>query len=96
LAQMQSLDSAFHFTQTGNSEVADLWYIMAVAADYKPAYGNMEAFLSQVGRRKFLTPLYSEMMKSDKGKAMAKQFFGKYKQNYHPIAQETIEKLLQK
>lgn len=94
VAQMEQLDKAYHFTQTGNSEVADLWFIMSVAADYTPAFGNMETFLSTVGRRKFLTPLYTEMMKTPKGQEMAKRIYSKYKQNYHPIAQETLNKLI--
>lgn len=94
IAQMMKLDSAFHFTQTGNSEIADLWFIMSVAADYTPAYPAMEQFLSQVGRRKFLTPLYSEMMKTPKGREMAVRIYGKYKQNYHPLAQESLGKLI--
>src|SRR5690606_12800225 len=94
MQQMTALDNAFHFTQTGNSEVADLWFIMAVAAEYTPAYPAMEQFLSQVGRRKFLTPLYTEMMKTPKGREMAMRIYGKYKQNYHPLAQESLGKLI--
>lgn len=96
LAQMQQLDGAFRFTETGNSEVANQWFIMSVAAGYKPAYAKMEGFLSQVGRRKFLTPLYSEMMKSPETAAMAKSIYGKYRGNYHPLAQETLDKVINK
>jgi hypothetical protein len=94
VAQMQELDKTFRFTATGNSEVADQWFIMAVAAEYTPAYASMEKFLSEVGRRKFLTPLYGEMMKTPKGQEMAKRIFGKYKHNYHPLAQESLGKLV--
>ncbi|WP_343699885.1 M1 family metallopeptidase [Chitinophaga sp.] len=94
MAQMEQLDKTFHFTATGNSEVADQWFIMAVAADYTPAYANMEKFLSEVGRRKFLTPLYAEMMKTPKGQDMARRIFNQYKRNYHPLAQESLGKLV--
>lgn len=96
LAQMQQLDKAFHFTATGNSEVANQWFIMAVAAGYKPAFANMDKFLSTVGRRKFLTPLYTEMMKSPEHAAMAHSIYGKYRGNYHPLAQETLDKIINK
>ena len=91
--QMKALDDAFHFTQSGNSEIADLWFIMAVAADYSPAYPAMEQFLSQVGRRKFLTPLYEEMVKTGK-QQMASTIYNKYRMNYHPLAQMTLDKLV--
>ncbi|RYE22959.1 MAG: M1 family peptidase [Sphingobacteriales bacterium] len=51
---MTALDAQFHFSESGNSEIADQWYVMAIAADYKAAYPAMEAFLSSVGRRKFI------------------------------------------
>jgi leukotriene-A4 hydrolase len=92
--QMKKLDDAFDLTGKGNCEIADLWYIMAVRAGYTPAYGAMERFLENVGRRKFLEPLYGEMMKSPKGKEMAKMLYSKYRKNYHPLAQESIDKIV--
>lgn len=91
--QMQALDKTFHFTNSGNSEIADLWYTMAIPADYKPAFPAMDKFLSRVGRRKFLEPLYEGMMKYGK-QDMAKSIYTKYKQNYHPLAQEDVDAIL--
>lgn len=95
-AQMKALDGAYKFTNTNNSEIADLWFVLAVRAGYKPAYGKMEEFLSKVGRRKFLMPLYREMMKTADGAAMARNLYTKYKLNYHPIAQETLDEIVLK
>ncbi len=92
-AQMQALDAAYNFTNSGNSEIADQWYVMAVAADYKPAYAAIDKFLSRVGRRKFLEPLYEEMMTTGK-QQMAKDIYNKYRMNYHPLAQMTLDKLV--
>ncbi|MBL7718223.1 MAG: M1 family metallopeptidase [Flavipsychrobacter sp.] len=94
-AQMANLDKAYRFTQTGNSEIADLWFIMSVAAGYDAAYPAMEQFLSAVGRRKFLEPLYEEMMTTGKAD-MAKRIYTKYRMNYHPLAQTTLDKLILK
>lgn len=94
LEQMQQLDGAFHFTQTGNSEIADQWFVMAIAVNYKAAYPAMEQFLRYVGRGKFLQPLYGEMMKTPANQQMAKALYAKYHENYHPIAQEALKKIL--
>lgn len=94
-AKMKSLDDAYHFTQSGNSEVANLWYVMAISANYKEAYPAMDKFLSEVGRRKFLEPLYEEMMATGK-QSMAKAIYEKYRANYHPLAQGTLDKLVLK
>jgi leukotriene-A4 hydrolase len=91
--QMVNLDKAYKFTYSGNSEIADLWFIMSVAAGYETAYPELEKFLSAVGRRKFLEPLYEEMMNTGK-QEMAKRIYAKYKVNYHPLAQTTLDKLI--
>lgn len=91
--QMSALDKRFNFTKTNNSEIADQWFIMAVAADYKPAYDEMETFLVNVGRRKFLTPLYEKMMETGK-QDMAKRIYEKARANYHPLAQGTLDEVV--
>ncbi|MBL7711010.1 MAG: M1 family metallopeptidase, partial [Chitinophagaceae bacterium] len=93
LAQMQALDAAFHFTDAHNSEIADLWFIMAVAADYQTAYPAMDRFLSVTGRQKFILPLYDAMITSGKT-AMAKSIYTKYRANYHPLAQGKLDKMI--
>lgn len=94
LEQMKSLDESFHFTQSKNSEIADLWFIMAVRANYANAYGAMDQFLSVTGRQKFILPLYQEMMQTGK-KEMAKTIYKKYRANYHPLAQSKLDKITQ-
>lgn len=93
--KMTGLDQQFHFTNSQNSEIADLWFIMSVAADYKPAFKAMENFLNHVGRRKFLTPLYEEMMQTNH-QEMAKKIYKASRNNYHSIAQTTLDKLILK
>ncbi len=92
-AQMRALDDAFKFTQTGNSEIADLWFETAIFAKYKPAYPAMEKFLSHVGRQKFLTPLYTALKETGQGE-LAKEYFRKFHNAYHPIAQARLRKLV--
>ncbi|MBS1782574.1 MAG: M1 family metallopeptidase [Bacteroidetes bacterium] len=93
VAQMSNLDQAFHFTQSHNSEIADLWFVMAIAANYTPAFKEMEHFLSQVGRRKFIEPIYTELMNTEK-EPLAKSLYLKYRSNYHPLAQMTLDKIV--
>jgi aminopeptidase N len=93
LDKMKLLDDGFHFSNSGNCEIADLWYINSIAADYQPAYPAIDKFLSRVGRRKFIEPLYAEMMKTGK-QDMAKTIYAKYRENYHPLAQMTLDKLV--
>ncbi len=89
--QMTALDNQYNFTASGNSEIADQWYVMAIAANYEKAYPAIDDFLGRVGRRKFLEPLYEEMMATGK-EAMAREIYTKYRANYHPLAQGTFDK----
>lgn len=92
--QMAALDKAFGFTQTGNSEIADKWFEIAIRKQYTPAYSAMEQFLISVGRRKFLMPLYKAMAETPKGMEMAKSIYAKAREGYHYVAVTSIDDLL--
>jgi hypothetical protein len=92
--QMTELDKAFGFTQSGNSEILAAWLLRAVQSDYSPAYPALEKFLVNVGRRKFLTPLYGALIKTTEGKQRAKAIYAKARPNYHFVATNTLDAML--
>jgi len=91
---MPRLDREFHLTQSGNSEILHQWLLMAVKTGYQPAYPKLEDFLCGVGRRKFLKPLYTELMKTSNGTELARRIYARARPGYHPIAQATIDGLV--
>lgn len=95
-AQLGELDRAFHLTQTGNSEILDQWLEMAIEADYAPAYPRLESFLLEVGRQKFIRPLYTALMKTPEGQKRARAIYAKARPGYHPIAQTSMDKIVGK
>lgn len=92
--KMADLDKAFHFTQTGNSEIADLWFLQSIRSQYEPAYPAMKQFLYVTGRQKFLEPLYKAMKSTPEGTTMAMEIYKTARPNYHPLAQKTIDEIL--
>lgn len=92
--EMSALDKEFKFTQSGNSEVQSAWYTLAIRNKYTHANPYIEKFLTEVGRRKFLRPLYGEMVKTPEGKEWAKRIYVKARANYHPVSYTTIDELL--
>ncbi|HUR29260.1 MAG TPA: M1 family metallopeptidase, partial [Planctomycetota bacterium] len=92
--QLARLDSLHALTSNTNAEIAAQWLEIAVRAKYEPAYPRLEQFLVEIGRRKFLKPLYTELAKSQEGLARANAIYAKARPGYHPIAQGTIDKLL--
>jgi hypothetical protein len=88
------LDREFHLTDSGNSEILHQWLLMGVKAGYEPALAKVEAFLCSVGRRKFLKPIYTELMKTPEGRARARAIYAKARPTYHPIAQGSIDEIV--
>ena len=93
LEKMEYLDGLFKFTGTGNSEIADAWYELAIKRNYTVAYPAMESFLCSVGRRKFLTPLYKAMIKTGQ-REIAVRIYTKARPGYHYVAQNTMDELI--
>ena len=92
--QMKVLEQIFKFTSSGNAEIQSAWYVLSIKKGYRPANKNIEAFLTTVGRRKFLMPLYKELVKTPEGKKWAKKIYVNARPNYHSVAYNTIDELL--
>ena len=92
--KMTELDKSFNLTNRGNSEIAFQWLLMSIKNDYKPADARLEEFLTSIGRRKFVKPLYEELAKTPEGKKRAVAIYAKARPGYHPITQATIDTIL--
>lgn len=92
--QMEELDAAFKFTQSGNSEVLHEWLLNAIDKKYEPAYEALEAFLLRQGRRKFLKPLYQKLAETPEGLERAKRIYTKARPTYHSVSYRTIDQIL--
>jgi len=92
--ELKELDESFKFTETGNSEVLAAWLVQSVKHDYEVAYARLESFLVNTGRRKFLTPIYGELIKTDAGTELANEIYKKARPNYHFVATNTIDEML--
>ncbi|MBT2559408.1 M1 family metallopeptidase [Hymenobacter sp. ISL-91] len=94
-AQLGELDAAFGFTNSGNSEILAAWLPRTIAAGYAPAEQALHRFLTRVGRRKFLTPLYKALLAAPaNGPARARRLYAEARPNYHAVATSTLDALL--
>ncbi len=94
--KMSELDKAFNLTKVGNSEIAFQWLMMAIKSKYKAADARLEDFLTTIGRRKFVKPLFEELVKTPEGKTRAIEIYKKARPGYHPITQSSIDEVLNK
>lgn len=92
--QLKSLDQAFNFTANGNREIQAAWFTKVIPLNYDAADQEAERFLTVVGRRKFLTPIYKAYLQSDFGRERALAIYEKARPNYHSVSRETIDGIL--
>lgn len=92
--QMTALDEAFNFTNSGNSEIQAAWFEKVIPNNYQAAKVATENFLVEVGRRKFLVPIYKAILKSEEGKKRALTIYQKARPNYHAVSRSTLDDLL--
>jgi hypothetical protein len=92
--RLKELDSALGLTKRTNAEITFQWLVMSVRNGYEAAYPRLEEFLTSMGRRKFLKPLYEELAKTPAGKERARRIYVKARPTYHPIATATVDAIL--
>ena len=91
---MTDLDERYKFTQGTNSEILCDWFKHCIENEYYTAYDSIEGFLVRVGRRKFLTPLYTRLAKTEKGLRFANLVFAKASSGYHSVSYSSIREIL--
>jgi len=90
--KMGSLDVAFGFTSSGNSEIQCQWLELAIRHGYSPASPRLEEFLGTVGRRKFLKPLYTALVEVDPARAAT--LYRASRARYHSVATTTLDQIV--
>lgn len=93
-AQLRDLDTTFGLGASGNSEVLFGWLRIAVARQYDPALPALEQFLTAQGRRKFLRPLYDDLMQSPWGQPHARRIYASARPGYHTVSTQTIDTIV--
>lgn len=94
-SQLADLDKNFGFTKSPNTEIACSWFKLVIANEYQPAYGRLEDYLTRIGRRKLIAPLYEGLMKTAPGALVAKRVFAKARPGYHPETSKAIEAIVE-
>ncbi len=94
LQRCEALEARYKLTTSANYEVLTSWLVAAVRAGFQPAISRTQAVLGEVGRMKYLRPLYLALASRPETRALARRCFEAYKAGYHPIARQVIEPLL--
>ncbi|MFN7965730.1 MAG: M1 family metallopeptidase [Acidobacteriota bacterium] len=89
---LASLDQSFNFTSSANAEILLQWLPRCITAGYKPIDAVLERFLTHVGRRRLIRPVYQAMI--DKGgpwRERAEIIFKRASAGYHPLVRTSIQ-----
>jgi leukotriene-A4 hydrolase len=92
---LAELDAAYHLTEKANSEVLLPWLRRSIRSGYDAPNERLESFLTSMGRRKYLLPLYEELARTPAGRERAKAIYRKARPLYHPIAAESVDRVLE-
>jgi aminopeptidase N len=96
LKDIEAFDAAWHLTGAANAEIARRWYLVSIRGGYVKARPAMAEYMTRIGRRYLVVPLYEALAKTPDGLAFAREVYAKAKPGYHPMTQASIEKALAK
>ncbi len=91
--QLKELDQSLRLSTTGNVEIARAWFIQVATRRYRPAYGEMSAFLKRYGRTWLIKPVYAALVSNGEDSTLALAIFDKARAVYHPITVAAISSL---
>jgi len=91
--RMANLDAVYAFTKSNNYEILAQWLETAIGRNYRASDERLETFLVDVGRRKFLVPLYEALVAAGRTED-AKRIYAGARSGYHAITRDTLDELL--
>ena len=91
-AQLADLEATLDLRDEGNAEVLFGWLQIAVQHRYQPAVPTLEKFLTTMGRRKFVLPLFQSLWaEGDWGRPIATRIYARARPGYHPVTTGSVD-----
>ncbi len=94
--RLAELDEVFALSESENTEVLFAWLRVAARCRHAPALPVIARFLGKNGRGKYLRPLYTELLASDEGAALARRVYAEARPRYHAVVQTALDALFSK
>ena len=94
-ADLAALDDALSLSGSGNNEELFLWLELAMQNRYEAAVPTTEKFLAEVGRRKFVAPLFEALMDQGSwGQPIARRIYARTRSSYHAVTRGTVDAMV--
>lgn len=90
---LAKIDNDLNITETKDPECKQRWFPIGIKNGYKPVMEKAHEFISSQGRLKYLNPIYRALVETGQ-KDLAIQWFKENEDFYHPLAVNSLSKLL--
>jgi len=91
--KLQRMDKIAHFSKA-NSEVRFEWFLLNLRCGNWGIEHDLKAFLGSNGRRKYVLPLFSSIIRDKNRLTWAGEVYQNAKGNYHSVTRNSVEKIL--
>jgi len=88
---LRQLDHQFLLTDSTNYDVLVPWLTLALKSGYLAVLPRVERVVAEVGRMKYLRPLYTALAAEPQTRAQGEALFARNRAGYHPIARQMVE-----
>jgi len=78
-------------TDSTNYDVLVPWLTLALKSGYLAVLPRVERVVAEVGRMKYLRPLYTALAADPQTRAQGEALFARNRAGYHPIARQMVE-----
>lgn len=93
--RLEALVKLLQLDSQRNSEVLFAWLALAIANRYEPAVGQLEGFLTSMGRRKYVLPLFTALMQQGGwGRPIAQRIYARARPGYHSVTADSVDKVV--
>jgi hypothetical protein len=88
------LDRSLGLTASGNHEILVVWLAIAIASDYEPSRQRVREVLTNVGRMKYLRPLYTALARNPRTLSLGREILAEAAPGYHPLSRRVASTIL--
>ncbi|MDE2305515.1 MAG: leukotriene A4 hydrolase C-terminal domain-containing protein [Gammaproteobacteria bacterium] len=93
-ARLAELDSAGLLPGPGDARDESLWLALGANAGYEPALDAAPAYLRRTGRLDLIAPVYSALLGSPRGAAVARRVYSSARPGYDPSAAALLDSMI--
>jgi leukotriene-A4 hydrolase len=94
--QLETLDKVLGLSTSRNAEVNFEWFLLCIRNGHEAVKPQLEAFLSTVGRRKFVLPIYQELFARNEWQEWGNGLYERNRPSYHSITSGSVDRLRMK